>query len=319
MSRLADYLCSPRPYLTDGGLETSLIFLQGFDLPAFAAYVLYRTEAGQAGLRSYFRPYLRLAVQNRSGFVLDTATWRAGTRWGAVLGDDAAEIARINTAAVRFAQALRDEAEGPGTPVLVNGVVGPSGDGYSVGSALTPDAAEALHRPQIDALARAGADLVTLVTMTHAAEAAGAVRAAAAAGVPVAVSFTVETDGALPDGQPLDQAMAEVEAAGAPVLYYGINCAHPDHYAGRLSGGWTARIGALRSNASRMSHAELDAAEALDDGDPVGFGLDHAALARALPGLRVLGGCCGTDLRHIGCAATGLHAGRAGHFAPEAR
>lgn len=312
MSRLSEYLAAPRPYLTDGGLETSLIFHQGFDLPSFAAYVLYESDAGRAGLRQYFEPYLRLAAQNRSGFLLDTATWRAGTRWGSVLGHDAAGIARINAAAVAFAQDLRQEWEGAGNPVLVNGIVGPSGDGYSIAAALSPDQAQALHAVQVAALAQAGADLVTLVTMTHPGEAIGAVRAAAAAGVPVAVSFTVETDGALPTGQPLAEAIAEVEAAGAPVLYYGINCAHPDHYARHLQGGWAGRIGALRSNASRLSHAELDAAEALDDGDPVGFGLDHAGLAGLLPGLRVLGGCCGTDLRHVGCAATGLLAGRAG-------
>lgn len=314
MTRLSDYLVSPRPYLTDGGLETSLIFHQGFDLPAFAAYVLYASEEGRAGLRRYVEPYLRLAVQNRSGFLLDTATWRAGTRWGAVLGDDDATIRRINAEAVAFAHLLRQEWEREDSPILVNGIVGPAGDGYSAASQLSPSEAEALHWPQIEALATAGVDLVTLMTMTHPGEAIGAVRAAAGAGVPVAVSFTVETDGALPNGQSLAEALAEVEAAGAPVLYYGINCAHPTHYADKLRGGWAARVGALRSNASRLSHAALDAAEALDDGDPVGFGLEHAALARLLPALRVVGGCCGTDLRHVGCAATGLHAGRAGHF-----
>lgn len=310
MSRLSDYLHTTRPYLTDGGLETSLIFDQGFDLPAFAAFVLYDSAAGRAGLTRYIEPYLRLARQNASGFLLDTATWRAGLRWGEELGRDAAAIRQINLDAVGFARDLRDRWETDTTPILINGIVGPSGDGYRPETRLDAETAQRLHTPQIAALAEAGADLVSLMTMTHAEEAIGAVRAAAAADIPIAVSFTLETDGRLPTGQCLPDAIAEVAASGPDILYFGINCAHPTHFASVLHGDWTARIGALRSNASQLSHKELDEAETLDDGDPVGFGLHHAALGRVLPQLRVIGGCCGTDLRHVGCAATGLHAGR---------
>ncbi len=302
MTRLSRQLATSRPFLADGGLETSLIFHDGIDLPSFAAFPLLRTELGRAALARYFERHLRLAREAGTGFVLDTATWRAGTSWRARLGWTEAAIRGVSGEAVRFAQALRARFETAETPILVNGVVGPSGDGYAVGQELSPVEAEAAHRPQVEALARAGADLVTAVTMTHSGEAIGVVRAAVAAGVPVAASFTVETDGRLPSGEALsDAADAVVDATGDAVLYVMVNCAHPTHIARALGAGeaWAARIGGLRANASTLSHAELDEAPELDEGDPADLGQRYRARRHALPGLRVLGGCCGTDHRHV--------------------
>ena len=144
--------------------------------------------------------------------------------------------------------------------------------------------------------------MVTAITMTHVGEAVGVVRAAEAAGLPVAISFTVETDGRLPTGQPLGEAIEAVDAAtGALPAYYMINCAHPTHFAHELGadGGWTGRVRGLRANASCRSHAELDAATDLDAGDPAQLGRQYAELRRLLPQLTVLVGCCCTDLRHV--------------------
>ena len=138
--------------------------------------------------------------------------------------------------------------------------------------------------------------------MNYAEEASGIARAAREAGMPVALSFTVETDGRLPTGQPLNEAIAQVDSeTGAYPAYYMINCAHPTHFDTVLApeSEWINRIGGLRANASRMSHAELDEAEELDAGDPVELGQEYADLKRHLPNLTVLGGCCGTDHRHI--------------------
>jgi S-methylmethionine-dependent homocysteine/selenocysteine methylase len=305
MAHTLPQLAGDRVFLTDGGLETTLVFHHGIDLPAFAAFPLLDTDDGRAALRDYFAPYLATAREQGAGFVLDTATWRANPDWAAELGYDAAALDRICRDAVAFALAQRDEAGGAPAPILVNGVAGPRGDGYVAGTAMAAGAAEAYHAPQIAAFAAAGADMVSAITMTYAEEAVGIARAAAAAGVPAVISFTVETDGRLPSGQPLGDAIEQVDAEtlGGPA-YYMVNCAHPSHFADVLAGGgaWRDRIAGLRANASAKSHAELDAAEELDAGDPVALGGDYAALRPVLPNVTVLGGCCGTDARHVAAA-----------------
>ena len=312
MNRIDRIAGAERPWLTDGGIETTLIFEDGFDLPLFAAYVLYETPEGRAALARYADRYLKLASRSAPGFLLGTATWRANMGWAGQLGHDETAIRRINAEAVALARAARAAWEREDFPILVDGIIGPAGDGYAPGRPLAVAEAEALHHPQIKALAAAGADLVTVLTMTQTGEAAGVARAARATGIPAVISFTVETDGTLPDGSALADAIAAVEReAGEAVLWYGVNCAHPTHFQDRLSGDWTGRIGLVRANASAKSHAELDEATELDEGDPVEFGVLHGDLARRLPGLRVIGGCCGTDHRHVGCAATGHRMGRA--------
>lgn len=292
------FLTDHRPWLADAGLETDAIFNHGFDLPSFASFTLLDSPEGRDYAAGYFARFHRLATEARTGFVLDTMTWRANAPWMERMGRGG-EVDAINREAVDFARALRDGWTG--APVVLAGLIGPAGDGYIVAEAFTPDSAHAAHRPQINALAKAGVDMLNVLTMTHLAEAQGILRAAAEAGVPVALSFTVETDGRLPSGQPLDEAVEEADAT-APVrpLYYMVNCAHPDHFADALhKGDWLARLGGVRANASRQSHAELDAATTLDDGDPAEFGQLYAALQRRLPAVKVIGGCCGTDHRHV--------------------
>lgn len=299
LSRLID---TRLPWLTDGGLETDLIYSQGIDLPDFAAFPLVGTPQGEAALSRYFSPFLALARDHGTGFILDTATWRAGQVWGERLGLDHGAVARVNADAVRFARKLRDEWSD--IDIVVNGVVGPSGDGYRADAELSAWHARMAHAVQVDALARAGADLISAMTMTHAAEAIGIAGAAAAAGLPCVISFTVETDGRLPSGQPLEEAIYDVEQLETPPLWYMVNCAHPDHFGDLFDPAqdWVQRIGGIRANASRLSHAELDQSTELDDGDPEEFGALYADLATRLPALRVIGGCCGTDHRHVGAA-----------------
>lgn len=309
MTRIERLMASTKPWPADAGLETAMIFHEGFDLPLFASFVLLDDPKGRVALGRWFDGFVDLARQGGTGFVLDTATWRANMGWAEALGLDEAGIRTVNADAVAFAKAWRDTRETEALPILVNGVVGPSGDGYVVTAARTAEAAERLHWPQVQALATAGADLVTAVTMTYAAEAIGVARAAKRAGLPHVLSFTVETDGNLPSGQDLQDALAEVEAAtGGSALFYMVNCAHPSHFSHRLAGPMRERIGGIRANASRLSHAELDAATELDDGNPQEFGADYAAFRKLLPGLRIIGGCCGSDHRHVASACEHLHA-----------
>ena len=313
MTRLEQLISSGKPWLTDGGLETSMIYDEGFELPYFASFTLLDSNAGRAALARYFGHYIRLARLSGTGFVLDTATWRAGTEWGRVMGHDAARMRAINAEAVDFAADFRARNEDAALPIILNGVIGPSGDGYTLEAALDGQTALARHIVQAEALAGAGADMLSAITMTHSGEGIGVTLAARAVGLPVVVSFTVETDGRLPSGETLAEAIAATDAAtgattGGGPLYYMVNCAHPTHFAGALAGDWTARIGGVRANASRMSHAELDAATELDAGDPAEFGTLYGDLADLLPKLRVIGGCCGSDHRHVGEAAGHVHA-----------
>jgi S-methylmethionine-dependent homocysteine/selenocysteine methylase len=287
------------PFLTDAGLETCLIFHDGFDLPSFASFTLLDDAKGVEGLKAYFRKFLALADQHGTGFVLDAPSWRASPDWGETLGYDRARLAASNAQGIELIEELRREHGGAGAVVL-NLPIGPRGDGYDPGNMMSAAEARAYHAWQIGVAADAGAEMVTALTMTYLEEAQGIALAAADAGVPAVVSFTVETDGRLPTGMALAEAVKRTDDAAAGVAYHMINCAHPSHFASVLCDAeMAARIGGLRANASRMSHAELDEAAELDEGDPAELGRDYRAMLDALPHLCVLGGCCGTDHRHV--------------------
>ena len=300
-------LTSEDIYLTDGGLETTLVFLEGLDLPDFAAFPLLDSVEGTEAIDRYYASYLDLAERTGAGFVLDTPTWRANRDWGRRLGYDDDALVAVNRQAVAYAKELADAR--PALTTVLNGVVGPRGDGYVVGNLMTAQGAADYHALQADAFAGAGAQMMTAVTMTYAGEAIGITDAASAAGLPVVISFTVETDGRLPSGQELGDAVTEVDEAtdGAPA-YFMVNCAHPTHFEGVLAegGAWVERVKGVRANASTMSHAELNDAEELDRGDVPGLARHYAELRRILPDLRVAGGCCGTDAAHISAIAAEL-------------
>ncbi len=304
-SNLDMLMSAKRPYLTDGGLETVLLFHEGFDLPEFAAFPLLDDVQGRKALERYFDGFLSVAQAQNTGYILDTPTWRASHGWGKKIGWTAADVDRINRDAVTFARPIAQRWCDKGVPVVINGAIGPHGDGYVVDNALSSEAAQEYHARQIGVFAEAGVDTVSAITLNYVEEAIGVALAAKAQDVPLVLSFTVETDGRLPSGQSVRDAIAQVDAASdASPIYYMINCAHPDHYADILVGAdWTTRLGGLRSNASRMSHEELDNAEELDDGDPAEFGQLHHAMLQGLTGIKVLGGCCGTDHRHVGAVA----------------
>jgi S-methylmethionine-dependent homocysteine/selenocysteine methylase len=295
-------------FLTDGGIETVLIFQEGVALPEFAAFVLLRTADGRDTLRRYYRRYLDIAADSQGvGYVLESPTWRAGLDWGAKLGYDASAIQRINTDAVMLMHELRAEyAARIGGPIVVSGCIGPRGDGYAAGAPMDPEDARRVHQPQADALAAAGVDMITTLTMTTSAEAIGVTRAAARAGRASAISFTLETDGRLPSGEALGAAIEAVDADAAHTghdapAYYMVNCAHPTHFDAVLvgAGAWRERIRGLRANASTLSHAELNVMTELDSGDAQDLGERYRRLRTPLQRLNVLGGCCGTDHRHV--------------------
>lgn len=300
-------------FLLDGGLETTLVFHEGVDLPHFAAFPLLDDAEGREMLRAYYLRYLAIAWGSGCGFILDSPTWRASADWGAKLGYDEERLIAVNKQAIAMLLALREAHETARLPIVVSGNIGPRGDGYDPGGIMTVPEARDYHALQVRAFDEAGADMIHVLTMTNVEEATGVALAARDAAMPLALSFTVETDGRLPTGQALGEAVRAVdEATGASPAYFMINCAHPSHFAALLDTDedWVKRIRGLRANASRCSHAELDEATELDDGDPVEMGEDYRALLRRQPLINVLGGCCGTDHRHVEaiCGATRLAA-----------
>ncbi len=287
-------------FLTDGGLETTLIFHDEFDLPDFAAFPLLDSEAGRQALKRYYTAYIDIARRHDTALVLETPTWRASADWGLRLGYDTDALHAINTAAVDHLRAI--QAEHIDTTIVISGNLGPRGDGYSPTSVATADEAQHYHRDQIHVLSEAGADVITALTITHVDEAIGIVRAAVEHDIEVVISFTVEVDGSLSSGQALDEAITALdEATDAAAAYIMINCAHPTHVMGVLDPSSTAlaRVRGVRANASTRSHAELDEADELDAGDTAELAALYRDLTDLLPNLTVMGGCCGTDYRHI--------------------
>jgi S-methylmethionine-dependent homocysteine/selenocysteine methylase len=300
-------------FLTDGGIETYLIFQQGIDLPDFAAFPLLKSPTGRAALEDYFRNYAELARRYESGLILESPTWRANPDWAKRLGYSEADLAEANVQAIRLLQSLREEYESEKLPVVLSGCIGPRGDGYQPANLMSTEQAQAYHSEQIETFAKTEADMVTAITMNYVEEAIGIARAAAVAQMPAAIAFTVETDGRLPTGQTLREAVESVDAATAKSpVYYMVNCAHPTHFAPVLSAAepWLERIWGLRANASAKSHAELNESLSLDEGSPEEFGRQYRELFDKLNSLRVFGGCCGTDHRHVEAVAREIQASK---------
>jgi S-methylmethionine-dependent homocysteine/selenocysteine methylase len=293
---------SGKLFLTDGGMETTLIFHDGVDLPCFASFTLLKTANGVRRVRDYYARYAAMAQRAGLGFILESPTWRANADWGAKLGYSGEDLAQINRQAIDVMVDMRHRFETRQSPLVISGNIGPRGDGYDPSRVMSVREAADYHAAQIATFKDTPADLVSAFTMNYVNEAVGIAQAAQKMSMPVVISFTVETDGRLPTGETLKEAIGAVDAAtGSAPVYYMINCAHPTHFRNALASGegWVTRIGGLRANASKRSHAELDQATDLDDGNPVEFGQEHAALKRMLPHVSVFGGCCGTDHRHV--------------------
>ncbi len=296
-------------FLAYTGMETDLLFTKGIDLPGFASYPLLETDQGRALLAQYLVDLIEVARRAGAGVILESPTWVANRDRGADIGYAPDILQERNRQSVRLMAGVR-ETHGD-LPTVISANVGPRADAYSPSVQMSADDAEGYHGEQIGTLAETDVDLISGYTIAYAQEAIGIVRAAKRFGLPVIIAFTVETDGRLPTGQPLGAAIEAVDAAtDGYASYFMINCAHPDHFAKVLSDApWMNRLKGIVANASRCSHAELDEADVLDDGDPQELGLQLAEIRRAYPDINVLGGCCGTDMRHMACIAQAARQG----------
>ncbi|WP_299367754.1 homocysteine S-methyltransferase family protein [uncultured Tateyamaria sp.] len=289
------HLSSER-YLLWEGNGTDLIFNRGVDMPGFASFPLLANPDTRAVLAQQLTEFLRLAQDLGRPCIVGTHTWQANPARAGRLGYSRAALDDINREAALF---LRETVAASGNNrVLCSGLVGPRDDPYADAIPMGVEEARVYHTPQIAQFQGAGLDFIGAFTLNKPKEAAGLAVAAREAGLPVVLSLVVETDGRLANGQTLDDAIAEIDRLSdtAPA-YFMVNCAHPSHIAPGLTG--NPRLRGLIVNASRCSHAELDEATELDAGDPAELGREMAALLADNPHVRVFGGCCGTDLRHI--------------------
>lgn len=291
-----------RQFLTDGGMETTLIFHEGWDLPFAEAFVLVGSDKGRSAILDYFDRYLPIAQAEGTGFILESPTWRANPDWGREAGYDLPSLSAANHQSIELMRAVRAAYESDALPIVISGCMGPRRDGYQADVSMSAAEAAGYHGWQARELAEAGVDMISAFTMTNINEAIGIAQAARGAGCPAVISFTVETDGRIPAGETLAEAIEAVDAATDDYpAYYMVNCAHPTHFLPVFEPGarWMRRLKGLRANSSCKSHAELDNSPELDTGDPEQLGREYRDIVAAFPQITVLGGCCGTDHRHI--------------------
>lgn len=287
-------------FVAGWGTETWLQYVDGFELRHFCAFELLDDPKGYDCIADYTDKVAAAAASNGFGAIIDGIHYRASPDWGDLIGYSRDALRDVNRRGIELYREIAGRYETDETPMLVGAAIGPRGDAYETGHKMDMAEAEDYHAQQIDMLKDAGADLVTAATFSSPTEAAGLVRAAAAAGVPVAVSF-IAKGGKLSGGETLSEAIGMVDdATDGAALHFTINCTHPTEFeAGLSDGAWTRRLGGFLPNAVAMELLSLCRLGHLEDGDPVELGGQMADLARRFPHARIWGGCCGTDARHI--------------------
>jgi S-methylmethionine-dependent homocysteine/selenocysteine methylase len=301
MSVLADLVSRGVLVLTDGGIETRIVYESDVDLPEpLESAGLLEDPAGEEVLRDIYRSYLVAARERGLPVIIGTPTFRASPRYVAAAGRPAGDLVTLNRAAARMHAALIEETGH--RQAFVAGVIGPAGDAYTPSEALDPDAGETYHRDQARALAEAGVDFLFAPTFPAVSEAIGVARAMASTGIPYAVSFVLAPTGHVLDGTPLADAVEAVDAAVDPrPMHFSLSCIHPTVAARALEAAGPdarARVRECKANASRLPTSELVQLDHLEGDDPDPFASAMWELHERF-GTNVLGGCCGTDDRHM--------------------
>lgn len=291
---------SDRSFLVYAGTGTDLIFNHGVDLPGFASFPLLEKPETRAILASQMQALVDLAGEMSMGCILDAPTWTANADRAAPLGYDPARLVDVNCDAVALMEEVRQGAVRD--DVLVSACIGPRFDPYADIPSMSAEEARQYHSIQLAVLKDTTVDLVTAYTFNRPSEAVGCLMAARDVGLPMIMSLVVETDGCLADGTGLCEAIDRIDAeTEGAALFFMVNCAHPTHFASAI--GAHPRLKGVVANASSCSHAELDEADTLDAGNPPQLGREIADILRQNPAIRVFGGCCGTDMRHMSCMA----------------
>ena len=288
-------------YVTDGGIETWLMYKKGFELPQFASFYLLDRPDGREALRQYYRSFVAVAQQFQSKYIFCSLTYRASRDWGDLLGYSKAALADMNHKAFAFYREIAAEMGTRDSDTLYSGCIGPRGDAYNLNQTMTSAEAQDYHAEQIATFVVAKADIVTAMTLNSVDEGIGIAREARSAGIPSVISFTVEKDGSVGGRHSLRRAieMVDAETDAAPA-YYMLNCAHPlDFWDALEEGPWMQRLMGVRANSSSLEHGQLCQLGRLDEGNWEDLAQRHADLNARYPHMNVFGGCCGTDSVHV--------------------
>ncbi|MDT5259415.1 MAG: homocysteine S-methyltransferase, partial [Mycobacterium sp.] len=199
-------------YLTEGGQETEILYKYGFDLPHFAMFPLLDNPQAVAELRGMYGRYLDTAARHGFGVVVGGLDYRASPDWGSLLGYSRESLAEMQLRAIDFLREVAGPYAGQVPALKYAGIVGPRGDAYQINQTITAEEAEAYHGEQLATLARAGVDLVEAMTFNGVPEVIGLSRAAAREGLPLSVSFTLDSASRLASGPTLKDAIETIDA-----------------------------------------------------------------------------------------------------------
>ena len=306
-------------YLTEGGSETEIMYKWGFELPEFEMYPLLDNPQADEIIRNMFRRYFEVAAQHDTGMLLNGHDYRASPDWGAKLGYSPEALRNMQHRVIDFLDGMRAEYADRVSDVYIAACIGPRGDAYGSGGEITADEAEDYHSVQLKNLDGTAADMAVAATFNNVPEAIGVIRAANGAGRPIGVSLTLTPEGRLRSGPGLGEAIETIdEATDGGAAWFGTNCSHPLEFEPALAeqGPWLDRLRYIRPNAARMDKIALCSLGHLEDGDPVELGGQMGEVARRLPRADIIGGCCGTDERHLSEIARNVNAARGGESKP---
>lgn len=300
-----------RFYLTEGGAETEIMYKWGFELPEFAMFTLLDNPEADEVIRNMYRRYFDVAAAHDTGILAMGHDYRASPDWAQKLGYSAADLTRFQHRTMQFLDDVRAEYADRVSDAYITACIGPRGDAYGTGGDISASEAEDYHAVQLGNLEGTAADMAVAATFNNIPESIGVIRAANRMGIPIGVSLTLTPEGRLRSGPTLREAVETIdEVTGGAAEWFGTNCAHPLEFEPALddAGPWLDRLRYVRPNAAKMDKLALCELGHLEDGDPVELGEQMGEVARRFPRADILGGCCGTDERHLSEIASNVNA-----------
>jgi homocysteine S-methyltransferase len=301
-------------YLTEGGFETELMYLHGFELPCFAAFHLLDSTKGYQAVRDLYARVCDVAAAESTGLLLGWLNYRASPDWGAKLGLSPEALRAATLRSIAMLADLRKSYAGQVPHFAISDAIGPRGDAYGTGGAITEAEAEDYHSVQLETLKHSDVDVIWAATQNNVPEVIGMARAARALGLEIAVAWSLNAESRLSSGPTLAEAITRTDAAVPGVVaWHSLTCSHPLEFTPALTPGpWTDRLRCIRPNAAAMDKIALCKLGHLEDGDPVELGRQMGDVARRYPAMDIWGGCCGTDHRHLSEIVRNVQAVRAG-------
>lgn len=302
------------PWFTEGGTETELMYRHGLGFDHFAAFTLLEDDSATEVVKDMYRRLLEAIAQAGGCALIGGLDYRASPDWAGLLGYAPAGLVDMQRRNIDMLRQVCAPFEDRIPEIRIAGVIGPRGDAYALNETITAEAAEDYHFAQLDLYARDGVDLAWAATINNIPEAVGLSRAAARAGIPVNICFTLTSDHRLRAGPTLAEAVLATDADCGPEARpdsYGVNCSHPLEFEPALEPGpWQARLRCFRPNAAAMDKIALCKLNHLEEGDPEELGRQMGALARRFTQADIWGGCCGSWDKHIARIAPAVLAAR---------